>query len=114
MAAQRSVGRERPGDSRQRAPHRRVRRDLQHSAGSRRSYPADREHAPRWGSHEPLAPRAPRGLVKSVLLVALAAVALQSLDGLLHSLNDWVELGIKLTGLTATLGASWRWLVGPG
>lgn len=52
--------------------------------------------------------------MKTILLLSLVAVGLQSLDGLLDNLNAWVELGIKVAGLAAVMGGAWRWLVGPG
>ena len=52
--------------------------------------------------------------MKTILLVSLLAVAASELDGLLDSLNVWVELGVKVVGLVAVMGGAWRWMIGPG
>lgn len=52
--------------------------------------------------------------MKTVLLLSVVAVGLQQLDGLLDSLNAWVELGIKVAGLAAAAGGAWKWMIGPG
>lgn len=52
--------------------------------------------------------------MKTALLVSLLAVGLGELNGMLDSLNAWVELGVKVFGLAAAIGGAWRWLLGPG
>jgi hypothetical protein len=52
--------------------------------------------------------------VKTILLVSVLAVGLTELDGLVDSLNVWVELGVKVFGLAAVVGGAWRWVIGPG
>jgi hypothetical protein len=52
--------------------------------------------------------------MKTSFALAALMIALTELDKLLDSMNQYVELGIKVAGLAATMGAAWRWVIGPG